>query len=80
MQNTISFVTIGSVLNMMSFTHVLYAKQICEHISLKYGITLKRYSFIYGSVTCPSPLVPLPQPLMSALVATSSPVVLTFIL
>ena len=35
---------------MMSFTHVLYAKQICEHISLKYGITLKRYSFIYGSV------------------------------
>ena len=50
MQNIISFVTIGSVLNMMSFTHVLYAKQICEHISLKYGITLKRYSFIYGSV------------------------------
>ena len=50
MQNIVSFVTIGSVLNMMSFTHVLYAKQICEHISLKYGITLKRYSFIYGSV------------------------------
>lgn len=35
---------------MMSLTHVLYAKEICEHISLKYGINLKRYSLIYGSV------------------------------
>lgn len=35
---------------MMSLTHVLYAKEILEHISLKYGINLKGYSLIYGSV------------------------------
>lgn len=34
----------------MSMTHIAYAKQIKEHIMLKYGVKLRHYSFIYGSI------------------------------
>ncbi len=34
----------------MSATHIIYAKQIEEHIALKYGVKLKHYSLIYGSI------------------------------
>lgn len=34
----------------MSLTHIAYARQIEEHIALRYGIKLKHYSFIYGSI------------------------------
>ena len=35
---------------MISATHALYAKGIKEHVSLAYGINLKRYSLILGSI------------------------------
>lgn len=35
---------------MMSVTHAIYARKIAEHIRLMYGINLKRYSLIYGSI------------------------------
>ena len=34
----------------MSLTHIAYARQIEEHIALKYGVNLKHYSLIYGSI------------------------------
>lgn len=34
----------------MSATHISYAKQIKEHIYLRYGISLKHFSLIYGSI------------------------------
>ena len=34
----------------MSATHIAYAKQIEDHIALKYGVKLKHFSFIYGSI------------------------------
>lgn len=34
----------------MSLTHIAYARQIEEHIFLKYGVNLKHYSLIYGSI------------------------------
>ena len=34
----------------MSLTHIAYARQIEEHIFLKYGDNLKHYSLIYGSI------------------------------
>lgn len=34
----------------MSATHAMYAKKICEHIQLMYGVKLKKYNLIYGSI------------------------------
>lgn len=34
----------------MSLTHIEYARQIEEHIFLKYGVKLKHFSLIYGSI------------------------------
>ena len=34
----------------MSATHIAYARQIEEHIFLKYNIKLKHFSLIYGSI------------------------------
>lgn len=36
--------------NLMSMTHAIYARQVREHIFLRYGIKLKKASLIYGSV------------------------------
>lgn len=35
---------------MMSVTHAIYAKKIAEHIKLMYGIKLRKYNLIYGSI------------------------------
>ena len=35
---------------MVSATHALYAKSVNEHLKLAYGINLKRYSLILGSI------------------------------
>ena len=34
----------------MSATHAMYAKKIYEHIYLMYGVKLKKYNLIYGSI------------------------------
>lgn len=34
----------------MSLTHIAYARQIEEHIALKYGVNLRHFSLIYGSI------------------------------
>ena len=34
----------------MSATHALYARNVQEHLSLTYGVKLKRVSFLYGAI------------------------------
>ena len=40
---------VGEV-KVISATHALYAKDVSEHILLVYGVKLKRYSLIYGTI------------------------------